>query len=211
MPFLNFVSGLLVFFIGVTLFKSRVLPLLGYKKSVEDLDDPAHNVEDLDNNFTHTHGGSTHSHLPPKKVTWKNLLALGISGGLLPCPSALVLMLAAISKERIGYGLILTFVFSLGLATTLTVIGLAFLYGGRFFDNPTLSENKFVKALPALQRIRHRLRRRGDLLSINSLNLKSMFVFVETMQMFVRVNYAVRMRVMMSVNQIRAFQKLSVG
>lgn len=149
MPFLNFVSGLLVFFIGATLFKNRILPLLGYQKNVKDLDDPAHNVEDLDEDFTHTHGGSTHSHLPPKKVTWKNLLALGISGGLLPCPSALVLMLAAISKERIGYGLILTFVFSLGLATTLTVVGLAFLYGGRIFDRPTLSENKVIKILPA--------------------------------------------------------------
>ena len=147
MPILNFVSGLLVFFIGATLFKNRLLPLLGYQKK-ENHDEHAHDLEDLNGDFTHTHGGSTHSHLPPKQVTWKNLLALGISGGLLPCPSALVLMLAAISKERIGYGLVLTFIFSLGLATTLTVIGLIFLYGGRFFDNPTLSENKIVKALP---------------------------------------------------------------
>ncbi|MDQ2747703.1 MAG: sulfite exporter TauE/SafE family protein [Acidobacteriota bacterium] len=149
MPFLNFTSGLLVFFIGATLFKNRALPLFGYGKSEDESDDLPHDLEDLDDNFTHSHGGSTHSHLPPKRVTWKNLLALGISGGLLPCPSALVLMLAAISKERIGYGLILTFIFSLGLATTLTVVGLAFLYGGRFFDRPGLSENKILKALPA--------------------------------------------------------------
>jgi nickel/cobalt exporter len=54
------------------------------------------------------------------------LLALGISGGLLPRPSALVLMLSAISPERVGYGLLLTLIFSLGLATTLTAVGLIF-------------------------------------------------------------------------------------
>lgn len=149
MPILNFVSGLLVFIIGISLFKSRLMPLLGYQTAEPHPSEDAHALEDLNEDFTHTHGGSTHSHLPPQKVTWNNLLFLGISGGLLPCPSALVLMLSAVAYERIGYGLILTFIFSLGLATTLTIIGLAFLYGGRFFDNPTLSENKFVKLLPA--------------------------------------------------------------
>jgi len=81
-------------------------------------------------------------------VTWGNLLALGISGGLLPCPSALVLMLAAISKERIGYGLVLTLVFIFGLAATLTAVGLIFLYGGKIFDSPTLSNNRIVKTIP---------------------------------------------------------------
>ena len=149
MPILNFVSGLLVFFIGATLFKNRLLPLLGYRKK-EHQDEHAHDVEDLNEDFTHTHGGSTHSHLPPKQVTWKNLLVLGISGGLLPCPSALVLMLSAISLNRIGYGIVLTLVFSFGLAATLTAIGLAFLYVGKFFDNPNLSENRLIKVLPVL-------------------------------------------------------------
>ncbi|MCY7347099.1 MAG: sulfite exporter TauE/SafE family protein, partial [Pyrinomonadaceae bacterium] len=148
MPILNFVSGLLVFFIGATLFKNRLLPILGYRKEENCPNEHAHKLEDLDEDFTHTHGGSTHSHLPPKKVTWKNLLALGISGGLLPCPSALVLMLSAVSLNRIGYGIILTLVFSFGLAATLTAIGLTFLYVGKFFNNPTLSENRIIKALP---------------------------------------------------------------
>lgn len=150
LPILSFLSGLMVLVIGLTLFKNRLLAILGYQGNghhahgAENL----HDHDDLTENFTHTHGGSTHSHVPPKKVTWGNLLALGISGGLLPCPSALVLMLAAIAKERVGYGLVLTFVFSLGLAATLTAVGLIFLYGGKFFDSPALSENRLVKALP---------------------------------------------------------------
>jgi len=86
--------------------------------------------------------------LPPETITWRSLLALGISGGLLPCPSALVLMLSAINLNRIGYGIVLTLIFSFGLAATLTAVGLAFLYTGKFFDNPKLSGNRIIKALP---------------------------------------------------------------
>lgn len=76
-----------------------------------------------------------HSHLPPgangNSVTWRSLLALGVSGGLLPCPSALLVLLAAVSLHRVAYGLVLVFAFSVGLAATLTGIGLAFVYAGR--------------------------------------------------------------------------------
>lgn len=156
MPYLSFISGLLVLIIGLTMFRERLYTFFNWNKKNEHSlleDDPAHALEEMDeqqvqNGYIHTHGGTTHNHLPPKKVTWRNLLALGISGGLLPCPSALVLMLSAINLNRIGYGLILTLVFSFGLAATLISIGLVFLYLGKIFDNPTISDNKLVKFLP---------------------------------------------------------------
>jgi len=148
MPYLSFVSGLLVLFIGLTLFKNRLFSILGYQSSDSPHAGDLHDHKDLPENFTHTHGGSTHKHVPPKNVTWRNLLALGISGGLLPCPSALVLMLSAINMNRIGYGIVLTVVFSFGLAATLTVVGLIFLYGGKIFDSPALSNNRIVKTIP---------------------------------------------------------------
>ncbi len=52
-------------------------------------------------------------------------MALGISGGLAPCPSALVLLLTAISFHRIAFGLVLVAVFSLGLAMVVTAVGAA--------------------------------------------------------------------------------------
>ncbi len=148
MPYLSFASGLLVLFIGLTLFKNRLLSILGYETGAHRHDADSHEHDRLPENYTHTHGGSTHTHVPPQAVTWRNLLALGISGGLLPCPSALVLMLAAINLNRIGYGIVLTLVFSLGLAATLTAVGLVFLYGGRIFDSPALSDNRIVKTVP---------------------------------------------------------------
>jgi len=76
----------------------------------------------------HSHGGSMHSHALPTHVTWKSLLALGVSGGLIPCPSAMVLLLAAVALNKAAYGLLLVVAFSIGLAVTLTLVGLAFLY-----------------------------------------------------------------------------------
>ncbi|MGI9106817.1 MAG: nickel/cobalt transporter [Pyrinomonadaceae bacterium] len=94
---------------------------------------------DAHGEHTHSHGGSTHSHLPPgadgSPVTWRSLLALGISGGLVPCPSALVVLLSAIALHRVAYGLLLVTAFSFGLAATLMVIGLAFVYAGRWMKN----------------------------------------------------------------------------
>lgn len=82
----------------------------------------------------HTHFGVSHSHTPDLAhgLGWRSLLALGVSGGLVPCPSALVLLLAAIALQRVGAGLILIVIFSLGLASVLTAIGLLFVYAGRW-------------------------------------------------------------------------------
>ena len=156
MPFLGFVSGLLVFFIGISLFKDRLFSLVGWKKPAHDYEhhghEHGHNHEGNDTHShdggTHTHGGSTHSHAVPDEITWRSLLALGISGGLLPCPSALVLMLSAISLGRIGYGLVLTIAFSFGLAATLTIVGLVFLNIGNFFGKTAIAQNPVFRMLP---------------------------------------------------------------
>ncbi len=151
MPMLNFVSGLLVLFIGLSLFKERLFSYLDWK--IETHHHQPHSTETdshphTHDGVTHTHGGSTHSHLPPQEVSWRNLLALGVSGGLIPCPSAIILMLSAISAGRIGYGLILTLFFSLGLAATLTGIGLLFLNVGKLFDSSSIAGNRIFKTIP---------------------------------------------------------------
>jgi nickel/cobalt transporter (NicO) family protein len=93
--------------------------------------DDHHHSHDHD----HHHG---HSHLPPGadggEVTWRSLLALGISGGMVPCPSALVLLLAAIALGRLEFGLILVLLFSIGLAMVLTAIGLLMVYLRSVFE-----------------------------------------------------------------------------
>jgi len=101
----------------------------------------------------HDHDHTDHSHLPPgvdgSPVTWRSLLALGVSGGLIPCPSALVVLLGAIALNRIGFGLILVLAFSLGLAGALTAIGMMFIYAGRLFERFSL-QGRIVRLLPVL-------------------------------------------------------------
>jgi nickel/cobalt transporter (NicO) family protein len=66
-----------------------------------------------------------HSHLPPAEgIRLSNLLALGVSGGLVPCPEALGIMVIAIGLNRILLGLGLIVSFSFGLAAVLIVIGI---------------------------------------------------------------------------------------
>lgn len=87
---------------------------------------------------THSHGGRAHSHLPPgadgSKVTVGSLLALGVTGGLVPCPGALVLLLGAISLGRLEFGLALVVAFSAGLAVVLTGIGILMVCARQLFE-----------------------------------------------------------------------------
>jgi ABC-type nickel/cobalt efflux system permease component RcnA len=90
---------------------------------------------------THSHGifGShTHAHVP-EDLSWGGLVALGASGGLVPCESALVLLLGAIALGRIGLGLLLLVSFSLGLALVLMVIGILVLYAKNLLPERTRS------------------------------------------------------------------------
>lgn len=102
-----------------------------------------------DHEHDHHHGDGGHSHTPPEEITWRSLLTLGISGGLLPCPSALVVLLGAIALNKIGFGLVLVLAFSLGLAGALTAIGMLFIYAGKLFQRFS-SSGKVVGFLPVL-------------------------------------------------------------
>jgi len=102
----------------------------------------------------HSHGGGPmHSHLPPgtggEKITWRSLLTLGISGGLVPCPSAMVLLLAAVALNRTAYGMLLVVAVSFGLALTLTAVGMLFLYARNRFRRPGAAP-RWVQLLPVL-------------------------------------------------------------
>lgn len=135
-PWLSTISGLLVITIGLSIGWTRLRALWGKDADAHQQDHE--HAQDYDSGHVHSHGGKSHSHLPPEagsgKVTWRSLLALGISGGILPCPSALVVLLGAIALGRVAFGLILILTFSLGLATVLTAFGLLLLRAGKLFE-----------------------------------------------------------------------------
>jgi ABC-type nickel/cobalt efflux system permease component RcnA len=180
-PALSLASGVIILALGLSLFVTRLRSALGNPQHTHQDHHDAHvDSHDLGHSHSHepdhlhqqehehalpnhhdglvhSHGGREHSHLPPgsdgSPVTWRNLLALGVSGGLLPCPSALVVLLSAIYLHRVGYGLLLIVAFSLGLASVLTGIGLAFVFAGRWLQRTTGERRvaaSLVRVVPVL-------------------------------------------------------------
>jgi ABC-type nickel/cobalt efflux system permease component RcnA len=125
-PWLNLVSGLLVVAIGASVLRARWL-----------------------HRRAHAHGHDHHHHHGHgEDLSLRSLFAVGVSGGLLPCPSALVVLLAAISLHRLAFGLLLIVAFSAGLALTITGIGLAAVVARGVFRKLSF-EGRVVSLLPA--------------------------------------------------------------
>jgi nickel/cobalt exporter len=118
-PWLNLASGVLVVAIGASVLRARW-----------------------------RHRAHQHHH-HDVGLSRRSLVAVGVSGGLLPCPSALVVLLAAISLHRIGFGLLLIVAFSAGLALTITGIGLAAVLARSALRRVNL-DGRFVAVLPAV-------------------------------------------------------------
>jgi nickel/cobalt transporter (NicO) family protein len=162
-PWLSVASGVLIVLIGLTLLFRHLDSMshdnkAGYihARHTHPHDDEhshthSHHGEHSHVHHTHSHGGHTHSHLPAdgSKVTWRGLMALGVSGGLVPCPAALVLLLGAISLDRLGFGMVLVLAFSAGLAVVLTGIGLLMIYARKLFERFSF-EARVPRMLPVV-------------------------------------------------------------
>jgi ABC-type nickel/cobalt efflux system permease component RcnA len=100
-------------------------------------DAPAHDHQDGHgytrfHGLAHAHGpGAVHVRTVPSTVSPGSLIALGLSGGIVPCPAALVVLLSAVSLNRAAFGLLLIVAFSAGLAAVLIAIGLFVVHARR--------------------------------------------------------------------------------
>ncbi|MEU5645060.1 sulfite exporter TauE/SafE family protein [Streptomyces milbemycinicus] len=80
----------------------------------------------------HSHGGFTHSHpLPSGRLTLRGTLLLGFAGGLVPSPSAVVVLVGAAALGQAWFGFLLVLAYGAGLALTLTLAGIAVVRLGR--------------------------------------------------------------------------------
>jgi nickel/cobalt transporter (NicO) family protein len=123
-PWLNLVAGLLVLAVGAGVLRSARRRRAGpHRHHGHDGHDGRHH----DHHHEHHHAHHHHEHPSHRR----GLLAMGASAGLVPCPSALVVLLGAIAQQQIALGLVLIVAFSLGLAATLTALGLAVVSAGR--------------------------------------------------------------------------------
>jgi len=124
-PWLTVASGLLVVTVGASVLWSR------WRHS-----------------RAHNHGHA-HLHDHEHDHSKREILGIGVAAGILPCPSALVVLLSAIALHRIGFGLALILAFSTGLAATITAVGLFAVLARRAFTRMSL-DGRLVRALPAV-------------------------------------------------------------
>ena len=139
-PWLTLVSGLLVVLVGAS--GPPAAPALARSSGPR----PPHHHDD---GHVHDHGHGHGHHDHDDALTSKGILGVGIAAGLLPCPSALVVLLSAIALHRIGLGLALIVAFSLGLAATITAIGLVAVVARQTFGRLSL-DGPLVRSLPAV-------------------------------------------------------------
>jgi nickel/cobalt transporter (NicO) family protein len=145
-PWLTLVSGLLVVVVGIGVLRSRVRWARAGRAHQHKHHHLAH-AHPQDHSHDHDH-----SHAPPDRVTWKGLVAMGAAAGLIPCPSALVVLLGAIAQHQVALGLLLIAAFSAGLAMTLTALGLAVVFSRRALSRLRVPAG-VTAALPALSAV----------------------------------------------------------
>jgi nickel/cobalt transporter (NicO) family protein len=109
-------------------------------------------TEEHHHHHSHEHnhdesGDHSHHHYHPELSLWSNI-ALGISGGIVPCPKALVILLLAISLQRITLGLVIISVFSLGLAAVLIAVGIITIKASELLKSKF--ENRRLQFLPLI-------------------------------------------------------------
>jgi ABC-type nickel/cobalt efflux system permease component RcnA len=134
-PWLTLVSGVLVVLVGASVLRQRL------RARPHAHDDHRHHHDH--------HHDHHHHHAREDALTSKGILGVGVAAGLLPCPSALVVLLSAIALHRIVLGLALIVAFSLGLAATITGIGVVAVVARRTFGRASL-DGTVVRALPAV-------------------------------------------------------------
>jgi ABC-type nickel/cobalt efflux system permease component RcnA len=147
-PWLGFTSGLIIVVMGMFLFSKRYRALFGRNGH-----DHGHaHSHQHQHSHSHDHEHGHHHHLIPEKVTWGGLFALGVSGGIIPCPEALIVLLSAISLQRVGFGLVLILAFSIGLALVLMTIGLMMVYARRFIERFN-DQGRVISSLPLISSV----------------------------------------------------------
>jgi ABC-type nickel/cobalt efflux system permease component RcnA len=144
-PWLNLVSGLLVVVVGAAVLRSH----LRRRRAVTPTHDHRHHdhAHDHERHHGHDHHDHGHSHLPQEPGV-RGVVAMGAAAGLIPCPSALVVLLGAVAQGQIALGMLLIVAFSAGLAATLTALGLTVVVASKAIRRVNISP-QVVTALPA--------------------------------------------------------------
>lgn len=143
---LEVVSGLLIVGVGGWMIAVRIRQARGRHHGHDHSHE--HN-DDHDCGHGHSHGPVLQ---PGQRPSLWQLIALGVSGGIVPCPAALAVLLAAISIGSFVRGLSLVLIFSLGMAAALVAIGIVMVHAAKFAGR-YVTESKWTRIVPVISAI----------------------------------------------------------
>jgi ABC-type nickel/cobalt efflux system permease component RcnA len=124
LSYLGIASGLLIAAIGAGLLLSAWQGRHGHRAGhTHGHDHGHHHAHDRGHDHDHDHD-QAHTHRHPHGFSRRGLIGIGIAGGLVPSPSALIVLLGAVALGRTGFGIALVLGYGLGMAATLTAAGL---------------------------------------------------------------------------------------
>lgn len=147
-PLLGVVSGLVIAGLGLLLFLRR---WVGEDPSLREDHRHWYDVFSSPSSPRLVDATSAAAAVPARQtISFKQLLILGITGGILPCPAALVVLLSAIALHRVAFGFFLIVTFSIGLAAVLIGIGLMFVHAGRWLQRLNPQGTLIRRHLPLL-------------------------------------------------------------
>ncbi|MBI2965024.1 MAG: hypothetical protein HYY34_02340, partial [Chloroflexi bacterium] len=159
-PYLGLGAGVIVLAIGLRMVITRlsvrlgrlrrgghVSEISGAQSAVPDHGHPHEHSQGGEHDHAHAHDYAAVAMAPRTGVTWRTLLAIGLADGAVPSASALIVWLAAISIDRVEFGLVMVAAFGVGMAAALTAVGFLLVRGRTEF------ETRFVARFPVAQRI----------------------------------------------------------
>ncbi|MBE9550498.1 MAG: sulfite exporter TauE/SafE family protein [Proteobacteria bacterium] len=149
--YLGTVAGLMIFSIGMWMLMQRIrgrepFHFHSHDASHAHIQPHQHSPDkNHDHDHQHAHDSDNHTH-GEKRASYWQLCLLGISGGIVPCPAAIAILLASVAGGRMEEGLTYVLLFSLGLAAVLIAIGLVVVGAGKLTSR-FLDAKKFARKI----------------------------------------------------------------
>jgi nickel/cobalt exporter len=143
-PWLTLLSGILIMLLALRMFWMLRRGRHGH--------DHSHSHDHHHHDHDHGHDHADHHHAPnaAASVTTGQIAWFGFTGGLMPCPSAVAVLLVCIQMKAFALGVAMVMAFSVGLAATLVAIGVGVAWGSRKVARRWSGFDRWAARLPYL-------------------------------------------------------------
>lgn len=146
-PWLILITGLMIVGLALRLLWAHARPATGHHAHSHDHSYGHSHDHDHGHHHHDTGGEDAHAAAHAREIEQKfagreavtgwEIAWFGFTGGLLPCPAAIAVLLVCLQLKKLSLGFVMVAAFSLGLAATLVAVGIAAAWGVRRLSGPS--------------------------------------------------------------------------